>query len=160
MREWSVADAQLKARQGDISKLRSRLIGEMSENSDAKQSMEGAIKLLARLSAIDDGQSIPGLKVSDVQDEIHKQTRRRTDLQRIGSDACREIRRIFAGEGARQGTHSMFIDEIWREATSQAGNDVDEAWLYAADLFMDYLGRGHSASKGRLIIEAQALPVS
>ncbi|MHA5501436.1 ATP-binding protein [Pseudomonas aeruginosa] len=157
VREWSVADAQLKARQGDISKLRSRLIGEMSENSDAKQSMEGAIKLLAWLSAIDDGQSIPGLKVSDVQDEIHKQTRRRTDLQRIGSDACREIRRIFAGEGARQGTHSMFIDEIWREATSQAGNDVDEAWLYAADLFMDYLGRGHSASKGRLIIEAQGI---
>ena len=157
VREWSVADAQLKARQGDINKLRSRLIGEMSENSDAKQSMESAIKLLARLSAIDDGQSIPGLKVSDVQDEIQKQLRRRTDLQRVGSDTCREIRRIFAGEGARQGTHSVFIDEIWREATSQAGDDIDEAWLFAADLFMDYLGRGHSASKGRLIMEAQGI---
>ncbi|YCH20237.1 ATP-binding protein [Pseudomonas sp. D1-3] len=157
VREWSVADAQLNARQGDINKMRSRLIGEMSENSDGKQSMDSAIKLLARLSAIDDGQSIPGLKVSDIQDEIQKQLRRRTDLQRVGSDMCREIRRIFAGEGARQGTHSVFIDEIWREATSQAGDDIDEAWLFAANLFMDYLGRGHSASKGRLIMEAQGI---
>jgi hypothetical protein len=96
------------------------------------------------------------LKASDIEDEVGKLRRRRTDCHRKGTDLYREIHKRFQRDRLVHTPQGAAVEQIMNHAAN-ATYELELAWLEAAPNLQEYIEISHPDQKTKLIIQAKNL---
>ena len=151
--QWQL---ELRAAQKTISERRKALVTEGHADDQELGAVSRVLRDLEQIDAAAEAHLGSTLKAADIEDEVGKLKRRKSEHHRKGAELYRDVHHRFVRERLVHTPQGAAIEQIINHASNSA--DVLElAWLEAAANLQEYIEISHPDQKTKLIIQAKNL---
>lgn len=149
-------DREIAEARQKISAQRKGLVLEARQDESHQGVLRGVISRLSQIDAAETAAWIPNLAAADIEDEASKLLGQRSNLQKRGVEAYRDIQSRFRRDSLLHTPQGAAIEQIVSQA-SNAAFEVELAWLEAAPSLQEYIDISHPDQKTKLIVQAKNL---
>jgi hypothetical protein len=151
--QWQL---ELQASQRAIVERRKVLVTQGHDDDLELNAVARVLRELSQIDAAAEAHLASNLKASDIEDEVGKLRRRRTECHRKGTDLYREIHKRFQRDRLVHTPQGAAIEQIMNHAAN-ATHELELAWMEAAPNLQEYIEISHPDQKTKLIIQAKNL---